>query len=101
MKIRSKKHRDFVASQPCIVTGYQGERVVAHHLLRVPGKGMGTKSCDSWTVPLESSVHDALHRNGNEVEFFKNRWLDYERVKECARELARMSPDIKIRKLTC
>lgn len=100
MKIRSKKHREFVASEPCMITGYT-HGVQAHHLLRVEGKGMGTKSCDRWCVPLHYTIHDALHKNGNEVVFFANHGWHYEDVKGIALALAQGSPDKKIRDVSC
>ena len=100
MKIRSPKHRKFVASQPCIITGYQGERGVPHHLMRVDGtKGVGTKSCDRWCIPLEFSIHEALHNNGDEIAFFTNHGMPYERVMLKARCLAQQSPDKRIREI--
>ncbi len=99
MKIRSKKHLAFVASQPCILSGYWNDTVVPHHLLRAGGKGMGIKACDSLVVPLTSFMHDALHKNGNEVVFFANRGLDYEAVKQIARDLSNRSPDKRIREI--
>ena len=98
-KIRSPIHLAFVRSHACIVTGYKGNTVVAHHLLRAGGKGLGTKACDSLAVPLSSYVHDALHKNGNEVAFFVNHGLNYESVKEIARKLSFESPDKRIREI--
>ena len=63
-------------------------------------KGVGTKSCDRWCVPLEFSVHEALHKNGNEVVFFQNHGFEYEEVKQIARNLAKESPDARIRQAT-
>lgn len=100
MKIRSEKHRRFVASRPCIITGRQGEGVQSHHLLRAGGKGLGTKACDSLCVPLYYMTHDALHRMGDEIAFFANHGLDYEYVKTIAKFLALASPCSKIRNLT-
>lgn len=101
MKIRSKRHRQFVSQQPCIITGNIHETNHAHHLLRVEGKAMGTKACDSWCVPLHWTLHNALHRNGNEIVFFANHGLDYEAVKQIARDLSNKSPDLRIRHREC
>lgn len=98
--IDSPKHRKFVAGQPCIISGYQGECGIAHHLLRAESiKGTSKKSCDRWCVPLHSTIHDALHKNGNEVAFFANHGLDYEAVKQIARDLSNRSPDGRIREI--
>jgi len=97
-KIRSPKHRKFVASQPCMITG-STYGVQSHRLLRVePIKGLSTKSCDSYCVPLHHTIHDALHKNGNEIVFFANHGFDYEVVKDMAEFLSMQSPCDKIRK---
>lgn len=98
VKIDSPKHRKWIAQQPCLVTHYQGEYGVSHHLLRVEGKGMAIKTCDMWCVPLHSTIHDALHKNGNEIGFFANHGFDYWIVKNLALRFAALSPDPKIRK---
>lgn len=95
--IRSPQHLAYVRSRPCMISGDEGRMVVAHHLLRAGGKGMGIKACDSLVVPLTSFLHDMLHRNGNEVSFFANHGLSYEKVLDIAKNLARNSPDIEIR----
>ncbi len=95
-RVDSPRHRKFVASQPCLITGSK-DGVQAHHLLRTGEHGTGIKSSDIWCIPLHHTVHDALHKNGNEVVFFANHGRDYERVKEIARNLSNESPDIKIR----
>lgn len=96
MKIRSNKHRKFISEQPCIITG-RTLGVQSHHLLRVEGKGMGTKTSDIWCIPLHWEVHAALHKNGNEVAFFVNHGLDYEMVKAVALRFSSISSDKKIR----
>lgn len=98
MKIRSKAHRQFVSEQPCMITGAT-HGVQSHHLLRVEGKGLSTKACDKWVVPLHYTIHDALHKNGNEIVFFANHGWDYEDVKEFAKGLCIISPCNKIRGL--
>ena len=95
-RIDSPRHRKFVASQPCLITGSK-DGVQAHHLLRVNGKGMGIKSCDMWCIPLHHTVHDALHKSGNEKIFFINHGREYEYIIGRAQALASQSPDIKIR----
>lgn len=96
MKIRSSKHRKFVSEQPCIITGAT-EGVQAHHLLRAGGKAMGTKACDRWLVPLHWTIHDALHKNGNEVAFFANHGLSYDVVTAFAMQFCSISPCKKIK----
>lgn len=94
----ASKHMLFVASEPCIISGYQGEYGIGHHLLRTGEHCMSKKSSDIWIIPLHSTLHDALHKNGNEVAFFANHGLDYEAVKSEGLRLALNSPDPKIRK---
>ena len=97
-KIRSKKHREYVSQRASILSGARAE--VAHHLLRVDAiKGMGTKSCDRWVVPMTHAEHDALHKAGDEVAFFARHGLDYEFVKERARVLCKSSPCNEMRDL--
>lgn len=97
-RIDSPIHRKWIASKACIITGYQGEKGVPHHLLRVEStKGTSYKNCDIWCVPLHSDIHDALHKNGNEIVFFANHGMDYEEVKQLAEIFASLSPDMRIR----
>jgi hypothetical protein len=66
--------------------------------LRVePIKGTGYKNDDMWCVPLHSTIHEALHKNGDEELFFTNHGLNYEDVKEIAKNLSHESPDLRIR----
>lgn len=95
-KVESEKHRKFVASQPCMITGYT-EGVQAHHLLRVGGKGMGTKTCDSWCIPLRHDHHRGLHEFGDEIAYLELFGVDYEDAKKRAMQLASISPCGKIR----
>ena len=48
----------------------------AHHLIRAPGKGMGSKADGRWLVPLCPAHHAALHADGNEPRFFASHGLD-------------------------
>ena len=97
MKIRSKKHLRFIASQPCMICGVWDETVVPHHLLRSGGKGMGTKACDGETVPMCHYHHQQLHLNGDEIHFFNLYGLDYESVLDTARYYCIESPCKKIK----
>lgn len=98
MKIRSKVHRKFVSEQPCMISGLT-IGVVGHHLLRAGDHSMGSKACDKWLVPLHWTIHNALHKNGNEIAFFANHGWNYEDVKELAKGLCVISPCNKIRGL--
>lgn len=96
-KIRSHAHREYVATHECMLTGKE-YGVQSHHLLRADGThGMGTKTCDMWSVPLHYDMHDKLHRYGDEVEFFEAHGWDYDQVKGEALTLSHSSPDARIR----
>lgn len=69
--IRDKAHLKFVASLPCCVSGL-GD-VQAAHIRKRCGAGMGYKSGDNFTVPLNFKIHQKQHNLGNE-EFF---WYRY------------------------
>lgn len=97
-KIRCLVHSRFVASQPCMITGREGDDIHSHHLLRADStKGVATKSSDIWLVPLHYTQHDALHKHGDEVNYFYVRGLKYEEVKRVAMDLCERSPSRKIR----
>lgn len=97
MKIRSASHRRFISQQPCIISGRRGDDIHAHHLMEIWLKGVGRKASDIWCIPLHYTIHDALHKNGNEVAFFANHGLEYEQVKAIAMQFAGNSPDARIR----
>lgn len=66
--IRSEKHRRFVASLPCLVTGREGGTQAAH--IRSGFYGMGIKPDDSLVVPLHYETHQEQHRIG-EKKFYE------------------------------
>ncbi len=76
--VRNPDHLRLVAGLRCLVTGIEGQSH-AHHLLRITDhygrsvgvKATGLKNGDNYAVPLHYKIHDALHRDGDEVEFFK------------------------------
>ena len=43
--------------------------VTSHHLLDTGLRGMGLKSPDRLSIPLDWRIHDALHRAGDETLF--------------------------------
>ena len=67
---KAPEHLAFVASLGCCITGAP---CVVHHLLISPeaDRGIGKKSSDRWVLPLAPSLHDALHRAGNETTWFR------------------------------
>lgn len=64
-RYENRKHLEWVASLPCLVTGGQAQ---VHHLLRPWSgiRGTGRKSGDENTVPLSPEYHTALHMRGDE-----------------------------------
>jgi hypothetical protein len=66
---RDKAHREFVASQPCLVCGRVPSE--AHHLQFAQPRAMGRKSSDEFTVPLCRVHHREIHRRGNEVTWWE------------------------------
>ena len=74
---------------PCMIC--KNPNTQAHHLLRAQFRGMGMKAGDNWTVPLCFYHHEALHRNGDETDFFEMHNWEYENVKNYASALWRES----------
>jgi hypothetical protein len=60
VKIRDRKHLDFVKTLPCCVTLIEGETEPAHIRLGTDG-GTGLKPSDNCVVPLHFSEHRRQH----------------------------------------
>jgi hypothetical protein len=69
-RVRNKAHRDFVASQPCLICGRQP--CDAHHLRFAQPRAFGKKVSDEFTVPLCRTHHRQLHKGGDEEAW----WLE-------------------------
>ena len=77
---RCPAHLKFVATIPCIACSRgrlpgpewmdRGSVSQAHHLLFIQPRARGLKPSDSLAVPLCPQHHDALHRAGNEAEWW-------------------------------
>lgn len=79
-KLKNEKHRRFIASLQCCVSGIQGRTQCAH--IRSGNAGMGMKSPDFYCVPLSVEMHQLQGEIG-EQKF----WEPYggiERAKELA-----------------
>lgn len=100
VKHRSPAHRAYVASLPCLITGFWNETNIGHHLLKAGGHSMGSKACDSLTIPLQHFYHDRLHANGNEIAFLANHGWDYLRMLNTLKEINANSPVERIRNAT-
>jgi hypothetical protein len=74
IRLRDKEHRQFVATQPCIVCG----RLPAdpHHLRFAQPRALGRKVSDEFTVPLCRVHHDALHQRGDEAAWWGSLNID-------------------------
>jgi ERF superfamily len=73
-RVRSKPHRDFVSSQPCLVCGRQPSD--AHHLRFTQPRAMGRKVSDEFTVPLCRVHHREAHRVGDECSWWEKLKID-------------------------
>lgn len=88
-RVRDKKHRMWIASLPCIVSGYEGMCQAAH--VSEGRHSIGLKACDSMCIPLCVFEHQTQHEQGE-----RQYWLRYggiERVKTLANALYKASQD--------
>lgn len=74
VRIRDKRHLQFVASHPCVICGRN--RSQAHHLTFAQPKGMSIKVSDEFTVPLCSTHHRELHQFGNEAAWWDRHGIE-------------------------
>jgi ERF superfamily protein len=73
-RLRDKHHRQFVATQPCLICGRQPSD--AHHLRFAQPKALGRKVSDEFTVPLCRTHHREVHRNTKEPVWWAQLGLD-------------------------
>ena len=73
-RYRNRAHLEFVASQPCLLCERRPSD--AHHLRFAQPSALGRRVSDEFTVPLCRSHHRALHRRGNEPEWWKENGID-------------------------
>jgi hypothetical protein len=69
-RLRDKGHREFVATQPCLVCGRRPSD--AHHLPFAQPRALGRKVSDEFTVPLCREHHEEVHRRGDEARWWKD-----------------------------
>lgn len=67
--IRSERHRRFVASLPCCVSGMVGMTQAAHIRYQT-NAGLGLKSSDSYCLPLSVYEHNLQHNMGSEPKYW-------------------------------
>jgi hypothetical protein len=65
---RDKAHREFVASQPCLICGRVPSD--AHHLRFAQPRALGRKVSDEFTVPLCRLHHRENHRRADEAAWW-------------------------------
>lgn len=63
MKRKYPKHKAWLRTLPCCVTGIQGYTEAAHIRYQTGG-GMGLKPHDKWCIPLSSGRHSYQHEIG-------------------------------------
>ena len=73
-RYRNRAHLEFVASQPCLLCERRPSD--AHHLQFAQPSVLGRRVSDEFTVPLCRSHHRAVHRRGNEPEWWKENGID-------------------------
>jgi ERF superfamily len=73
-RYRNRAHLEFVAAQPCLICERRPSD--AHHLRFAQLSALGRRVSDEFTVPLCRSHHRALHRRGNEAEWWKENGID-------------------------
>ena len=77
-RIRNKEHVRFVAQQACLVCGRRPSD--PHHLRHLQPRALGRKSSDEFTVPLCRIHHRALHRAGDERDWWNDIGIDPRKV---------------------
>ena len=73
-RIRSKEHLKFVAKQPCLICGRKPSH--AHHIRFAQPRALARKVSDEFVVPLCATHHDALHRVGDEKQWWQEQTID-------------------------
>lgn len=88
-KVRDVKHRRFIASLPCLITG--ATDVQSAHVRKNNGGGMGYKPSDDCCVPLSCAQHTTQGDIG-ETEYWKPHGGS-ERATKLAKELYKHTGD--------
>ena len=73
-RLRDKRHREFVAAQPCLICGRQPSD--AHHLRFAQPKALGRKVSDEFTVPVCRTHHREIHQTTKEREWWLQLGID-------------------------
>lgn len=86
--VRDKQYREFIKSQPCIITGMSANEVEAVDPAHIGTAGKGLKSSDDEILPLCHSLHQKAHQEG-EMSLFRQmipNWLLRAALRAYARE---------------
>ena len=101
LKIRSPLHLRWVASFPCTIErgGLRCNGVPVHsdHLMRSGDHSMGSKACDSNTLPLCALHHHEKTITGNEKDFWKKYGFEWSQILNIVKFYKEKSPCPKIR----
>jgi DNA recombination protein Rad52 len=73
-RLRSKAHRMFVASKPCLIC--EQLPCHAHHITFAQPRGVSQKVSDEFTVPLCVVHHNELHAFHNEASWWRNQKIE-------------------------
>jgi hypothetical protein len=73
-RYRDRAHLEFVASQACLRCGRQPSD--AHHLRFMQSRAMGRRVSDEFAVPLCRTHHRAVHRHGDEVDWWRSAGIE-------------------------
>ena len=73
-RLRDKRHREFVAAQPCLICGRTPSD--PHHLRFAQSRAFGRRVSDEFTVPVCRTHHRELHRTTKEKEFWGRLGID-------------------------
>jgi hypothetical protein len=85
-RYRNREHLRYVAQQACLICGRKQSD--PHHLRYLQPRALGRKVSDEFAVPLCRSHHRAVHRVGDEQDWWKAAGIDPVKV---ARQLWRQS----------
>jgi hypothetical protein len=73
-RYRNRAHLEFVAWQPCLICERRPSD--AHHIRFAQPSALGRRVSDEFTVPLCRLHHRALHRRGDEAEWWNENNID-------------------------
>jgi ERF superfamily len=74
VRLRDKEHRKFVSRQACLVCGRTPSD--PHHLTFMQPRALGHRVSDEFTVPVCRIHHRELHRQGDELAWWRKFSID-------------------------